>query len=82
MVWYFKQQGIVTSTPQLSGKNLAGLASGRLFPNGASGKYILLDKEWKSSEESYDVTKQEDCWRWTVEYLGKDAAQSKRFIAL
>ena len=82
MFWYFNGQGIVTSTPQISGKALADLASGRTFSDGSSGKYILLDKEWRSSEESYDVAKQEECWRWTVEYLGKDAAQRKRFNAL
>ena len=78
MLWFFKSKGIVTSTPPISGKAMADIAMNRTFAD-QSGKYILLDKEWKSSEESYDGEKQRDLWRWTVDALAGNAAQKQGF---
>ena len=77
MLWFFTSKGIVTSTPPISGKALADIAVNRTYAN-VSGKYIL-DKEWKSSEESYDTEKQRELWNWTIDALAKDASQKQRF---
>ena len=48
----------------------------------ASGEYIVLDKPAKSSEESYDVAKQEELWNWLLETVAKDDAEKQAFAAV
>ena len=81
MFWFFRYMGITTSTPPLSGKALANIATSPAFAN-KTGTYILLDKEAKSSQESYDETKQRELWNWTIDTLATNESQKQRFIYL
>lgn len=81
MIWFFNWKGIVTSTPPIAGKALADIATNHSFSE-ESGKYILLDKIWKSSEESYNVSKQQALWNWTIDVLGKDDKQKRQFALI
>lgn len=63
-------------TAKESGGNLARLAIGEDerggdSVKGASGKYWEGRKVIRSSEVSYDEGKQEDLWKWTVEFVSK-----------
>ncbi|KAI0172701.1 NAD(P)-binding protein [Hypoxylon sp. FL1284] len=68
-------------TPRQSGSNLARVA---VSPNLAdqAGKYFEGPKTIKTSELSYDEDKQEDLWRWTVDFLAKDNEEKERFEQL
>ncbi|CAJ2509294.1 Uu.00g143200.m01.CDS01 [Anthostomella pinea] len=46
---------------------------------GVSGKYFEGRREIPSSKDSYHVEKQDDLWRWSVEYSAQDEAQAKAF---
>lgn len=59
--------------PQESAKNLALLATMEgENARATSGTYFEGEKAIKSSVASYDDEKQEDLWRWTVDFLAKD----------
>lgn len=64
-------------TPKDSGMALARLAVGDDVSD-VKGKYYEGLKERKSSKDSYDVAKQDDLWKWTVEWSaqGKEQLQS------
>ncbi|KAL3469172.1 NAD(P)-binding protein [Aspergillus californicus] len=61
-----------------SGRALAYLASDS-EKLGASGVYFEGKKEIKSSEESYDQTKQEDLWEWTVKNVAANPEEVVQF---
>ena len=65
-------------TPQESGSNLADLAGGDDL-DGRSGIYYEGRREIRSSEASYDETKQEDLWEWTVKTLARDDGERRKF---
>ncbi|KAH8647202.1 hypothetical protein BX600DRAFT_532666 [Xylariales sp. PMI_506] len=68
-------------TPEESGAALSRLAIGSDV-EGVSGKYFEGLRKIKSSEDSYDVEKQEDLWNWTVKYAAAgDTAEEARFRA-
>ncbi|KAI0401618.1 dehydrogenase/reductase [Xylaria palmicola] len=64
-------------TPVESGKGLARLAVAEDV-EGVSGRYFEGWKEIKSSRDSYDESKQEDLWEWTVAYLSNGLGAEKR----
>ncbi|KAI0886294.1 NAD(P)-binding protein [Annulohypoxylon maeteangense] len=64
--------------PQESAVALARLAIG-LDVEDESGKYFEGLKQIKSSKDSYDETKQDDLWKWTVDYLAKGNGERERF---
>ncbi|KAK3375437.1 hypothetical protein B0H63DRAFT_496601 [Podospora didyma] len=57
-------------TAEKSGANLARLAVGPDV-EGISGKYFEGAKEIPSSKASYDQSKQDDLWAWTIDFLAK-----------
>jgi hypothetical protein len=63
-----------------SGASLAKLAMNPEF-EGVSGKYFEGVKEIKSSEVSYDVSKQEELWAWTVKTLAVGDDEKAKFEA-
>ena len=66
--------------PQESGKNQARLASQQGEKGvSTSGRYFEGDHEIASSVDSHDQAKQEDLWRWTVDFLAKDEKEKKEF---
>ncbi|KAI4859721.1 NAD(P)-binding protein [Hypoxylon rubiginosum] len=68
-------------TARESGANLARLAVGP-DAKGQGGKYFEGSKPIKTSEVSYDEAKQEDLWRWTVDYLARGDEEKERFEQL
>ena len=66
-----------TATPQVAGQSMAALA--RSHSPIKSGQYIVVANPGKSSEESYDVAKQEELWDWLVNTLARDDAEKKAF---
>jgi len=68
--------------PQASAANLAGLAmmSGQDAVS-SSGKYFEGAKERNSSVDSHDEKKQEDLWRWTVDFLARNEEEKRAFEA-
>ncbi|TGO24321.1 hypothetical protein BPAE_0106g00260 [Botrytis paeoniae] len=70
-----------THTPAESGAALARLATAADV-EGTTGKYFEGLNEIKSSKDSYDASKQEDLWNWTVSYLAKDEREKARFESL
>ena len=61
-----------------SGASLAALSR----PEKASqidGKYFEGSKPIKSSDVSYETTKQEELWQWTIETLAKDEEEKRSF---
>ncbi|KAK5072798.1 hypothetical protein LTR64_000795 [Lithohypha guttulata] len=66
--------------PQNSGKNLAFLAS-KKGPDAmqSSGQYFEGARAIDSSVDSHNKMKQEDLWRWTVDFLAKDGEEKERF---
>lgn len=71
-----------THTTQESGAALARLTTAADV-EGVTGKYWEGLKEIKSSKDSYDKSKQEDLWNWTVDYLSRgDPAEKARFESL
>jgi NAD(P)-dependent dehydrogenase (short-subunit alcohol dehydrogenase family) len=67
-----------THTPQESGASLARAAVG-VDVKGISGVYYEGRKEIKSSEDSYNVGKQEDLWEWTVKNTAANAEEISKF---
>ncbi|KAL5333464.1 NAD(P)-binding protein [Aspergillus crustosus] len=65
-------------TPAESGAALARLAVGADL-EGVSGKYFEGRKEIPSSVDSYVEDKQEDLWRWTVDYLAQGPEELAKF---
>lgn len=66
--------------PQESGKNQARLASQQGEKGvSTSGRYFEGDHEIASSVDSHDQAKQEDLWRWTVDFLAKDEKEKREF---
>ncbi|KAJ5811894.1 hypothetical protein N7474_008195 [Penicillium riverlandense] len=65
-------------TPQESGDALARLAVGADI-EGVSGVYYEGLREIRSSEASYDVAKQEDLWKWTVDTVSCDNQEKMVF---
>jgi NAD(P)-dependent dehydrogenase (short-subunit alcohol dehydrogenase family) len=61
-----------------SGFALARLAAGEDV-EGVSGVYFEGLREIKSSVASYDVEKQDDLWRWTVEHVARDKEELHSF---
>ncbi|KAH8904750.1 dehydrogenase/reductase [Coniochaeta sp. PMI_546] len=59
-----------------SGAALARLAIGADV-EGVSGKYFEGLKEIKSSKDSYDESKQDDLWEWTVNFLSEGRNDEK-----
>ncbi|MCJ1455123.1 hypothetical protein MMC28_005477 [Mycoblastus sanguinarius] len=61
----------------------SGLALARLGVSeevdGISGKYFAGAKEIRSSEDSYDVGKQDDLWEWTLKHVAKDEDEMREF---
>lgn len=65
-------------TPEESGASLAWLATGGEV-EGKSGMYFEGSRAIESSVDSYREKKQEDLWRWTVDYLAEDEGEKARF---
>jgi hypothetical protein len=63
-------------TAEESGQALARLAVGKDV-EGVSGRYFEGLREIKSSKDSYDESKQEDLWAWTVDYLSSGSDSEK-----
>ncbi|KAI6080441.1 NAD(P)-binding protein [Hypoxylon rubiginosum] len=68
-------------TAHESGTNLARLAVGP-EGEGQGGKYFEGPKPIKTSPASYEEAKQEDLWRWTVDYLARNDEEKERFEQL
>ena len=76
--WFVK--GGNAHLPQDSGRSqalLAGMA-GEEAKN-SSGTYWSGRNQIESSKDSHDVEKQEDLWRWTVDFLARDEQEKKAF---
>ncbi|CAG8978204.1 hypothetical protein HYALB_00011439 [Hymenoscyphus albidus] len=63
-------------TAEESGHSLARLAVGKEV-EGVSGRYFEGSREIKSSNDSYDESKQEDLWTWTIDYLSNGSDSDK-----
>ncbi|PQE17448.1 short-chain dehydrogenase protein [Rutstroemia sp. NJR-2017a WRK4] len=70
-----------THTPAESGAALCRVAVGADV-EGITGKYFEGLKEIKSSQDSYNEAKQEDLWKWTINYLAKDEIEKAKFESL
>ena len=68
-------------TPRQSGQALARLAIGEDV-KGVTAKYFEGMKAIDSSKDSYNAEKQEDLWRWTVEFLSQNEEEAERFQKL
>lgn len=68
-----------TNTPQKSGTNLAYVAMDEKADD--AGKYFEGRKVIPTSKDSYDETKQEDLWAWTVQFLARDQKEKEAFEA-
>jgi NAD(P)-dependent dehydrogenase (short-subunit alcohol dehydrogenase family) len=70
-------------TAKESGVALARLAIGEEEGvRGVSGRYFEGRREIKSSVMSYDETKQEDLWAWTLKYLAEGEEEKGRWERL
>jgi NAD(P)-dependent dehydrogenase (short-subunit alcohol dehydrogenase family) len=73
-------------TPNVHTARESGEALARLAINpeveGVSGTYFEGREVIRSSVDSYDEAKQEDIWRWTVEYLAQGDEERERFERL
>ncbi|KAJ4291097.1 hypothetical protein N0V90_010295 [Kalmusia sp. IMI 367209] len=65
-------------TPAESGAALARLATSDDVAS-VKGKYYEGLKQRESSKESYEEAKQDDLWKWTVEWSAQDEEQAKKF---
>jgi NAD(P)-dependent dehydrogenase (short-subunit alcohol dehydrogenase family) len=66
------------NTPKESGGNLAWLVtSGET--KGIKGRYYEKRKQREASGQARDEAVQADLWRWTVEKIGKDDEERKKF---
>ena len=81
LTFIWRMAGATTSTPPYSGKRLAEFTVGDEYATW-HGRYLLLDKEKKTSTESYDVAKQDELWDWTVKTMSKDSQEAERFDKL
>ncbi|KAF7886796.1 uncharacterized protein EAF02_003443 [Botrytis sinoallii] len=82
LIWLLRLVAIPnTHTPAESGAALARLATAADV-EGTTGKYFEGLNEIKSSKDSYDESKQEDLWNWTVSYLAKDEREKVKFESL
>ena len=63
-----------------SGRLLADLATG--VGGVGSGKYVSVGRVIESSKDSYDEGKQEDLWRWTVDFLARDESEKESWLEL
>ena len=68
-------------TAARSGSNLAWLATSPDITS-TSGKYFEGKKEIKSSKDSYNETKQNDLWQWTVKNISTGEEERKIFETL
>ncbi|GJC81040.1 WW domain-containing oxidoreductase [Colletotrichum liriopes] len=69
-------------TPAESAAALARLAVGSDV-EGVTGKYLEGLREIRSSDDSYLVSKQEDLWNWTINYVAQgDEGEVERLKAL
>lgn len=69
-----------THTTQESGAALARLATAADV-EGVTGKYWEGLKEIESSKDSYDKSKQEDLWNWTIDYISRGDSSEKALFA-
>lgn len=76
--WALRSQNV--HSPQESGARLAehGLTSGE-EALAESGRYFEGASVKESSVASRDVEKQEDLWKWTVEFLGRNEDEKRQF---
>lgn len=65
-------------TPQESGANLARLAIGADV-EGKSGVYFEGKNIISSSKDSYDESKQEDLWEWTIKATAASEGERRQF---
>jgi NAD(P)-dependent dehydrogenase (short-subunit alcohol dehydrogenase family) len=65
-------------SPKDSGESLAWLAVGEQS-KGKKGVYYEARKEKETSVVSRKEEKQEDLWRWTVDFVAKDAEEKVEF---
>jgi NAD(P)-dependent dehydrogenase (short-subunit alcohol dehydrogenase family) len=65
-------------TPQESGTTLAWLATSADV-EGVSGVYYEGRMQIRSSEDSYDETKQDDLWKWTAKITATNEEEIGRF---
>ncbi len=71
--------------PSESGAALAWIATADDDDDASTkiaGRYFEGRKEIKSSKVSYDESKQDDIWQWTVHYLAEDEAEEAKFESL
>lgn len=81
LLWFISLTGMVVSTPPKSGAALALLVTSSAF-EGVSDRYIQIESDKRSSDDSYDLSKQDDLWRWTVDNLATSDDQKARWEAL
>lgn len=68
-------------TPAESGATLAWLAVGDESKK-SNGVYYEGRKQIKSSSASYDVEKQEDLWKWTVDFISQSEEEKSAWATL
>ncbi|GAM88493.1 hypothetical protein ANO11243_065260 [Dothideomycetidae sp. 11243] len=66
------------NTAPVAGKAMAHVALSKEV-RGVTGKYFEGAKECKSGRASYNVEHQEDLWRWTVDFVARDANEKATF---
>ena len=66
-------------TTKESGVALAGFAVSDKAGAAADGKYFEGKREIDSSPASYDMVKQEDLWKWTINNLARDEDEKRAF---
>jgi NAD(P)-dependent dehydrogenase (short-subunit alcohol dehydrogenase family) len=67
--------------PAESGVTMAWLVTGEEV-KGKKGVYLQRRKEVEASEVAREVEKQEELWRWTVERVGENGEEKKRFASV
>ncbi|KAK9453677.1 hypothetical protein V1511DRAFT_489535 [Dipodascopsis uninucleata] len=65
-------------SPEESGSSLVAVATDPIYRN-ESGVYYEGTKKIPSSKDSYNESKQEDLWNWTIKTLAKNEDEKKRF---
>lgn len=80
MLWFVRLFIPNVHTSAESGRNLAALGQAKgPQATSTSGKYYEGDRQIDSSVDSYVEAKQEDLWRWTVDFLAQDEQEKKAF---
>lgn len=71
----------VVFTPNIHKPSESGASLAYVADNAAnvSGKYFEGRKEIQSSQQTYDETKQDDLWQWTIGYCAEKEEQASRF---